>query len=232
MKSLHSHLQPSKSIIAIVIGFIIVIAVSIIIGADSTQPSTNAPTGFGTSTSTSSTTDSSVASANEDQEYTTTTKQPSLLYSLEELALVDMLNCYRLSKGVQPLLISDILTVAAERHNADMSSFGFLSHTTKASAWFDAGALPSDRMKACGYDFHTWMGENIAAGCSTAKAVFEALLGSKTHREVMLSSKLSVIGLSLDYYGGSDWGWYCTMDFGGHVDESAHDLHPNKEHTR
>ena len=145
-------------------------------------------------------------------------------YSSEEIAFVQMLNDYRASNGLGALLVSDAASLACDRHNADMGKYGFFSHTTSGSDWFSVGALPWDRMAACGYDYNTAMGENIAAGYASASAVFAGWKSSSGHNANMLSPKYNVVGVSLVQVSGSRYGSYWTTDFGGYVDPSSHGL--------
>ena len=145
-------------------------------------------------------------------------------YNSEEIAFVQMLNDYRASNGLGALLVSDAASLACDRHNADMGKYGFFSHTTSGSDWFAVGALPWDRMAACGYDYNTAMGENIAAGYASASAVFAGWKSSSGHNANMLSPKYNVVGVSLVQVSGSRYGSYWTTDFGGYVDPSSHGL--------
>jgi uncharacterized protein YkwD len=155
-------------------------------------------------------------------------------YSTEEIDLLELLNQHRQANGLQPLLLSDTLSLAAERHGSDMGKYHFFSHRTgynsamtqalsgTRSDWFAKGAYPWDRMTACGYNYNTDTGENIAAGQRTAQAVFTDFSNSAGHNQVMLFPDFKVVGIALVAVAGSDYGYYWTMDFGGTVDASAH----------
>jgi uncharacterized protein YkwD len=155
-------------------------------------------------------------------------------YSLEEITLLELLNEHREAYGRQPLLLSDSLSMSAERHSSDMGKYGFFSHRTgyntamtqalsgTRSDWFAKGAYPWDRMRACGYNYNTYMGENIAAGQVTAQSVFTDFKNSASHNQAMLSPNYKVVGIALVHVVGSGYGYYWTMDFGGAVDPSAH----------
>lgn len=145
-------------------------------------------------------------------------------YSSEEVAFVRILNDFRASLGLEPLLVSDAVSLAAERHSSDMAKYNFFSHYTEASDWFPAGATPWDRMAVCGYDYNTYKGENIAAGYSNAQAVFEAWKNSPGHYANMINPNYRVIGIGLVQLSGSRYTWYWTTDFGGYVDPTAHSL--------
>ena len=155
-------------------------------------------------------------------------------YCSEELNFIWLLNDYRASNGKEPLLLSDTLSLAADRHSSDMGKYSFFSHRTGyntdmtaalsgvRSDWFVKGSYPWDRMRASGYDYSTSMGENIAAGQQTAQKLFDDFKASKQgHNETMLSSYYKVVGVSQVYVPGSQSGWYWTVDFGGYVDPSV-----------
>ena len=145
-------------------------------------------------------------------------------YSAEEIAFVQLINEYRASKGLGALLVSDMLSEAADRHNSDMSKYGFFSHYSEASDYFSPGAAPWDRMAASGYCFNTAMGENIAAGYATAATVMAGWKSSSGHNAAMLNGDFKVIGVSLTYASGTKYGFYWTTDFGGYVDSTAHSV--------
>ncbi len=94
-------------------------------------------------------------------------------YSSEELEFVRLINDYRASYDLEPLMVSDLCSDAAEKHSSDMGKYGFFSHTTRASDFFKAGSDAGDRLVMCGYHFDSW-GECIAAGHSTAAGVLKA----------------------------------------------------------
>lgn len=145
-------------------------------------------------------------------------------YSAEEVAFAQLLNNYRVSKGLQPLLVSDRLSDACDKHSSDMAKYRFFSHTTVKSDWFAPGSSPWDRMAACGYNYNTNKAENIAAGQATAAAVFDSWKNSPGHNTNMLSPNYKVVGISLVKLSGSPYGYYWTTDFGGYVDSSAHQV--------
>jgi len=142
-------------------------------------------------------------------------------YSEEELAFVRLLNDYRAGNGLGALVISDTISQSCDRHNSDMAKYGFFDHYTVKSDWFAKGSTPPERMILCGYDYKTVMGENLAGGCSTAAQALEGWENSPTHRAIMLRDDLKVIGVSLVYLSGSEWGYYWTTEFGGYVDSTA-----------
>ena len=145
-------------------------------------------------------------------------------YTDTELAFVQLLNEYRVQNGLQPLLISDMISEACDRHGSDMGKYKFFDHYTQASDWFAKGASPWDRMAASGYTYNTYKGENIAAGYSTAEAVFQGWKNSSGHNANMLNGNFKVLGVSLVVVVGSPYLSYWTTDFGGYVDSTAHSV--------
>ncbi len=142
----------------------------------------------------------------------------------EELAFFGLINQYRQSQGLQPLLLSDLLTDSSQKHSSDMGKYAFFDHnTTGGSDFFPIGSSPWDRMAACGYSASA-MGENIAAGYSTASSVFAAWENSPGHNANMLDCDFKVIGVGFVYVPGSPYGYYWTTDFGSYVDPTAHSV--------
>ena len=112
-------------------------------------------------------------------------------YSNQEVELVRLLNDYRQSLGLQPLMVSDLCSDAAEKHSSDMGKYSFFSHTSLQSDYFPIGANGRVRMSTCGYPYSIAWGENIAAGYTTAAGVIQAWRGSSTHDRVMTDPVVS-----------------------------------------
>ena len=64
-------------------------------------------------------------------------------YGSEEIALVRLLNEYRVSNGVDPVLSVGHPLRVVHKHSLDMAKYGFFSHTTVASDWFHPGRPPA-----------------------------------------------------------------------------------------
>ena len=143
-------------------------------------------------------------------------------YDSAELQVLSLVNGYRAQNGLTPLLLSDALSVAADRHSHDMGRYGFFAHTTVRSDWFSAGASPWTRMAASGYDYKTTEGENIAAGYADAATVFAGWRASPGHNANILGRDFLVIGIGHEFVAGSPYSSYWTTDFGGVVDPTAH----------
>lgn len=144
-------------------------------------------------------------------------------YDPEELRFLSRINDYRQEHDLSPLLLSDALTLASDRHSEDMGRYGFFSHYTTKSSYFPAGASPLDRMARSGYDHpNSARSENIAVGYETAEESFEAWRASPGHNAAMLGDEMRVIGIARVYAPDSEYGWYWTTDFGSKVDPSSH----------
>jgi uncharacterized protein YkwD len=153
---------------------------------------------------------------------TAAAEESSTDYDGEELQFLQLMNDYRKDNGLKPLIFSDTLSVAAERHSRDMAEYSFFSHYTVASSHYREGSAPWDRMAAEGYGYNTYRGENIAVGYETAERAFEAWRNSPSHNAAMLDGKYRVIGVARINAPGSVHGWYWTTDFGAVVDPTSH----------
>jgi uncharacterized protein YkwD len=141
-------------------------------------------------------------------------------YDAEELNFLRLINDYREDNGLGPLLLSDTLSVASERHSHDMARYHFFAHITAASSYYAVNSEPWDRMRADGYDYNTFMGENIAVGYESAEAAFAAWRRSPSHNAAMLDGRYRVIGIARIHPPGSRWYW--TTDFGATEDPTSH----------
>lgn len=153
--------------------------------------------------------------------FSTESGQADTAYDAEELEFLALINEYRAENGLGKLVLSDDLTVAAERHNEDMGEFGFFAHDTAQSSYYSPGSEPWDRMSAEGYDYNAFKGENLAAGYETAEEAIAAWKESPSHNSAMLDGNYRVMGISRLEVEGSPFGWYWTTDFGSFVDASA-----------
>jgi uncharacterized protein YkwD len=147
--------------------------------------------------------------------------EAAVYYDLEEEQFLQLINEYRQDNGVGPLTLSDTLSVASERHSEDMGKYNFFAHDTVKSSYYPALAEPWDRMKAEGYAYNTFKGENIAAGYETAEEVLQGWRNSPSHNHAMLDGNYNAIGIARVHIPGSKFGWYWTTDFGGVVEPTT-----------
>ncbi len=144
-------------------------------------------------------------------------------YDPEELKFLKLINDYRQGKGLTPLILSDALTSASERHSEDMGRYNFFAHESLKSSYFPTGSSPWDRMKLSGYQYPgTFEAENVAAGYESAQQNFEAWRASPGHDKNMLDANQRVIGIARLHAPDSKLGWYWTTDFGSTVDPTSH----------
>jgi uncharacterized protein YkwD len=94
-----------------------------------------------------------------------------------ELEVIRLVNQERISRGLHPLRINNILTNAARDHNQDMINNGFFGHIGSDGSW------PWDRVCDHGYTPYGWGGcfaaENIAGTQTTPAQVFDAWMNSR-----------------------------------------------------
>jgi uncharacterized protein YkwD len=147
--------------------------------------------------------------------------EADVYYDAQEKQFLQLINEYRQNNGVGPLTLSDSLSVASERHSEDMGKYNFFAHDTVKSSYYPALAEPWDRMKAEGYAYNTFKGENIAAGYETAEEVLQGWRNSPSHNHAMLDGNYNAIGIARVHIPGSKFGWYWTTDFGGVVESTT-----------
>ncbi len=122
-----------------------------------------------------------------------------------EYQLVDLINAERARRGLCALRINPVLMQTAEAHSQDMVTRNYFDHTNPD------GQAPWDRLTEAGYAW-SWAGENIGAGYTTAKAMFDGWMASTAgHREIMLTDQCAEIGVG--YATGGRYGHYWTADF-------------------
>jgi hypothetical protein len=132
----------------------------------------------------------------------------------EEQAFITLINTYRQQNGLQPIKLSEKLDAAAVWMSTDMGQKNYFSHTDSLGRTFD------QRIRAFGYTYNTYMGENLAAGNATASATFTQWKNSPGHNANMLKANYVVMGIARVYNANSTYKWYWSNDFGGY-DDSA-----------
>lgn len=106
--------------------------------------------------------------------------------------VLTLLNAERARAGCQPLTIDPKLTLAAQRHSQDMAVNNFVSHIGST------GTNPGQRASSVGYIWST-VGENVAAGYTTAEAVMSGWMTSDSHRQNLLNCAYIHIGIGYTY---------------------------------
>jgi uncharacterized protein YkwD len=105
------------------------------------------------------------------------------------------------------LLYNPALTVAAERHAADMARRNYLSHTSRS------GATPWRRISWTGYRA-VRAAENIAAGYGSPEDVVRGWLESPSHRRNILDCNLREVGVGFAQNPHTRFVNFWVQDFG------------------
>ena len=126
----------------------------------------------------------------------------------QERAFLDLINAYRRKNGAGKLTLQNQLGQAADHHSEDMASKNYFSHK------LSNGDSPEENIERFGYTNWSSIGENIAAGQETAKAVMKAWKSSREHDRNMRNKNFTEIGIGRAYDRRSKYGWYWTTTFG------------------
>ncbi len=122
-----------------------------------------------------------------------------------EAAILTLVNEARAQEGLPALALNSALTAAARAHSTDMACYGIRDHTgSDGSNWYQ-------RIAAQGY-VPGYAGENIYYGHpdfgADALGTFTWWMGSTVHRNNILSSKATQVGIGhVDEIGGDGWGF-------------------------
>ncbi|MEX1253202.1 MAG: CAP domain-containing protein [Dehalococcoidia bacterium] len=144
----------------------------------------------------------------------------------EEALFLVLINQHRANNGRQPLQLSDKLNKAAAWKSKHMADNNYFAHNdTPINRTWD------QRIRDCGYNFNTYLGENIAAGNSGAQATFNQWLDSPGHNANMLSSNFTAIGIGRYFNSSATYDWYWTTDFGGVQDGYSGPTSPTATRT-
>ncbi len=105
------------------------------------------------------------------------------------------------------LVMHPQLQAAARKHSKDMATNNYFAHNSQD------GRTPFVRMKAEGYKGGT-MGENIAAGNSTAAATMDQWMKSDGHCKNIMNKSYTQLGVGYWYNSASTYRHYWTQNFG------------------
>jgi uncharacterized protein YkwD len=122
-----------------------------------------------------------------------TLKSTSILsesQSLTEDELIALTNQEREKTGLKPLVQNKLLDIAAASKAEDMISKNYWSHFSPA------GVGPWTFIKNANYPY-IYAGENLARGFTTSSSVIDSWMGSKEHRENMLSPNYTEVGFAI-----------------------------------
>ena len=152
-----------------------------------------------TSSSKSSSNSSSGASASSGSTATGT-------YAEYQNQVVQLVNQERTSRGLNALSIDSALTKTATLKSQDMADLGYFDHTSPTYG------SPFDMMKQFGISYRV-AGENIAMGQTSPKQVMTGWMNSEGHRENILKSSYTKIGVGIAK--NSSGRYYWTQQFIG-----------------
>lgn len=107
--------------------------------------------------------------------------------------VLDLVNRERTKAGLKPLSLSEKLDTAADKYSKRMANGDFFAHKDPNS-----GSTVATRVTAEGYKWRN-VGENIAAGYSTAEEVVKGWMNSPGHRRNILNPKFTHMGLGYTY---------------------------------
>jgi hypothetical protein len=130
-----------------------------------------------------------------------------------------LLNEYRAQNGREPLVINWDLSEAADWFVNDMTAknyfptAGYCSRFGLPAHCDSYGGMPQHRISAFGYG-PAIIGENAAAGFSSAQAVFNGWKASSGHNTNMLRTTWKAIGIARACKSGTTYGCYWVTDFG------------------
>lgn len=120
--------------------------------------------------------------------------------------VIELVNTARADNGLPPFAKSDVLMQMADAYATRMADRNFCSHVDP-----DTGLTAFDRAIEYGYQY-SLLGENIAAGQTTPKAVMDGWMNSPGHRANILSADLTEIGVGV--HEGGSLGIYWCQEFG------------------
>lgn len=116
-----------------------------------------------------------------------------------------LINSERQANGLPALAVNSLLASAAQKHAADMACNSMLSHTGSD------GSYVNSRIAATGYGA-SYTEEIIYAG-GGPQVAFNWWMSDKLHRDAILSTKATEIGVGYAYLESSVYGGYIAVDF-------------------
>ncbi len=119
-------------------------------------------------------------------------------FTEEQETILKLVNEERQKKGVAPLKLNKTLNDTTLKKSNDMAVNKYFSHNSKKLG------TPFDLMKKNGVKYRI-AGENIAMGQKNPREVMKSWMNSKGHRENILNSKFTEMGISRDSYNKNIW---------------------------
>jgi len=112
----------------------------------------------------------------------------------------DLTQAERRDAGRAELTWNDQLAQAAQAHADDMSRRDYFAHESPE------GGTVGDRTTQAGYDW-AWIGENIAAGQTSAEQVMQEWMGSPGHKKNILFNEFTEMGVAVSANGAGRLYW-------------------------
>jgi uncharacterized protein YkwD len=116
-----------------------------------------------------------------------------------------LINTERQKNGLPALAVNSLLTGAAQKHAADMACHSMLSHSGSD------GSYVNTRIAATGYSA-SYTEEIIYAGGGPQTA-FDWWMNDKLHRDAILNTKSTEMGIGYAFISSSTYGGYFSVDF-------------------
>jgi len=132
---------------------------------------------------------SSLASCSQenDEIYINQITESKSTYSKMELEILNLVNNYRDSLGINRLSKLDIVSSVALTHSNHMSKTGLVSHVNFSNRHLEL--VKNANAKA--------VGENVGFGYNSAKSVFNAWILSDSHKHLIEDSEFTHFGISI-----------------------------------
>lgn len=134
----------------------------------------------------------------------TSAEQVSSQLSQFEREVIRLTNAERQNRGLAPLQIDEEVSKVARIKSQDMRDRGYFSHQSPTYG------SPFDMLRNYGVSYRA-AGENIAAGQRTPQQVVQAWMNSQGHRQNILNSNYTHIGVG--HVQGGSYGHYWTQMF-------------------
>jgi uncharacterized protein YkwD len=121
--------------------------------------------------------------------------------------VMELVNAERAKQGLGALRVNPKLHQAAQAHARELAAGADAGHLGRD------GSGPAERADRVGYEW-TSIGENVAAGQSTAAEVVTVWMGSPPHRQSILDARFQEAAVGFEPDSASRWGTYWVMVFG------------------
>lgn len=132
-----------------------------------------------------------------------------------EEEVLKLVNEIRINNHLNPFQYQKELALAANYHAEDMAVDNYFDHST-----YDR--VNGKLVYVCGtferigkYISFPYMGENIAAGKTTAKEIVDGWMNSAGHRANILNPNYKYLGVGFYFDTNSTYKYYWVQDFGG-----------------